>query len=201
MLQTGQSIWVQIITNSGSNNDDRVDEMVSKVVRCISTILEGQGFEASASINWQYHPFVWLALVDPTADWFQCWLDDTPISRTLPVVVSSSIVSVLFERSRQGSNVAVPQQKAYLNSLAMLSALLLQLRVRMFPWDQVAMVSLESQVQDVAKRQVESMVTGWAKDFPKSHSLGQALLSGCMDATRQDIHKVPSCIDFALPTD
>jgi hypothetical protein len=226
MLQAWQFMWVQIITKAGSDSDDRVDEMVAQVFRHISMIPASQSSEAPLTVPWQHQPFAWLALVDPAASWFQCWLDDTPISRTLPVVASSSIVSFLVERSRQGSSGAVSQNKAHLKSLAMLSALLLQLRVRMFPWDQVTVVPCESQVQNAATTEGEAMVTGWAKGFPKHNSLGQvlalanlflsvgqddeaqckanttgkqivarqcrqaleALSSGCVDSTSQDIH-------------
>lgn len=143
-LQTWKSMWIKIIT-SGGYDEERADSMMLQVLvlnRNLSEQRDGQ--EAMLALL----PAHFLALVDTRADWYRCWLDETPVHRILTVLTRSSFLPDLLSRCRYGGVVApwldaadTMEQKLkrilHRQSLAILISLLTHLRVRMFPWNQL----------------------------------------------------------------
>jgi hypothetical protein len=173
-LHTWKTMWIKIIT-SGGYNEEGVDAMVLQALVLMRNLSADGCSNNNQDALLVLLPAHFLAMADLHADWLRCWLEETPIHRILLVLTQSRFLPDLFQRCQNNkdnssssfqagpveartivvvnagdeTNLQKLQAVLHTQSLAMLSSLLIHLRVRMFPWNQ-----LETEITPLPKNSV-----------------------------------------------
>lgn len=147
LVQTWCSMWNKLI-HSGAYLEEEVDTMMLQVL----TLMRQMDAKAS-SAQFVLLPRHWFALC--SSDWIQSWLEETPVHRIRSVVQQSGLVCYSELASQQSSSLevntnidtknlvtegvlSVPvstlEAKVQKQTRALVGAVLVHLRVHMFPW-------------------------------------------------------------------
>jgi hypothetical protein len=182
LLQTWKSMWIKIIS-CGAYDEDAADRMMLIALMLMRNLNVGCNNRGALLVLLPAH---FLAIVDTRADWLRSWLEETPIHRVLPILIRSYFLPDLMLRCHNKGSVspsldaesevktvivdagddttlATLEKILHKQSVSILSAMLLHMRVRMFPWNHLA-TSVSSLPQHMLLQ--SPVEAGSQSDFP-----------------------------------